>query len=98
MEIRIVVGTHICFNQTETLTLCGVLTEYACSDRCDTKAVMSLKEELFKTKMFERNEDNVCTVVRAIKYEIELMKQETETPKARRYRELLEKLKRRIEG
>ncbi|MGL5313177.1 MAG: hypothetical protein ACRC92_08010 [Peptostreptococcaceae bacterium] len=96
MEIKI--GTHRGFNQTETMTLCGVLTEYACSDRCDYAEVMHLKEELFKTKMYEKNDHNKCILVRAIKYELSLLGTEDRGARVRRYKETLERLRKRIEG
>lgn len=94
MEIK--VGTHKKFSDAERITLGAVLASYSCSDRCDRNEVLNLREELIKTKMIAINDDNKCIVTRAIKFElevlkfeIEVLKERQETPKVRRYKEML---------
>ncbi|MGL5715342.1 MAG: hypothetical protein ACRCX2_20155 [Paraclostridium sp.] len=87
MEIKM--GTHRRFTEAEKIALSAVLTDYSCTDRCDRAEVLKLREEIVYTNMFEINDNNKCIITRAIKYELKELGQIKETPKVRRYKEML---------
>lgn len=95
MEIK--VGTHKRLTQTDSIIVGRILGEYSDTDRCARHEVLDLRSEIINTKMFESNDENNCTVVRAIKFELESLKDVQVTPKVRRYKETLQRIIKSIE-